>query len=125
MTDSTTPILPGGLGATPPRPPQGALQQVPGVIAISLYMVMLAAVIVFGVVSGGHYPPVFLFFSVFMLAASGGLLLLFRWAWAPRASCGVHSEEGLEGGSGLQAVSIMAAAQRIKAGYVRKLRVRI
>lgn len=82
MTETNTPPHSGESGATPPQPPRGSLLQVPGVVAISLYLVMLAVVIVFGVVSGGHYPPVFLFFSVFMLAASGGLLLLFRWAWA-------------------------------------------
>jgi len=39
-------------------------------------------VIVVGVVAGGHYPPIFLIFAAVFIAASGGLLLLFRWAWA-------------------------------------------
>lgn len=82
MTETTTPTQSGDSGATPPQPTRGALLQVPGVVALSLYLVMLAVVIMFGVVSGGHYPPVFLCFSVFLLAASGGLVLLFRWAWA-------------------------------------------
>jgi hypothetical protein len=58
------------------------LLQLPGLAAIALYMFILAGVIVFGVVSGGHYPPVFLVFSALFFAASGGLLRLFRWAWA-------------------------------------------
>jgi hypothetical protein len=58
------------------------LAQVPGVIAISLYLVLLAVVIVIGVLSGSRYPPFYLFFSALLLTASGGLVLLFRWAWA-------------------------------------------
>jgi hypothetical protein len=54
----------------------------PGLAAIALYMFVLAGVIIFGVVSGRHYPPVFLVFSALFFAASGGLLMLFRWAWA-------------------------------------------
>jgi hypothetical protein len=54
----------------------------PALVFISLYLLVLAGVIVLGVVSGGHYPPLFLLFSVIFIAASGGLLLLFRWAWA-------------------------------------------
>jgi hypothetical protein len=53
----------------------------PGLIAISLYLLLLAVVIVIGAV-GGHYPKLFLILPVFLLAASGGLLMLFRWAWA-------------------------------------------
>jgi hypothetical protein len=54
----------------------------PGLAAIALYLLVLAAVIALGVVSGGHYPAVFLIFSVLFIAASAGLILLFRWAWA-------------------------------------------
>lgn len=64
-----------------PKPASGILQ-LPGLIAISLYMLLLAVVIVFGVVGGGHYPPLFLILSVFFLAASAGLVRLLRWAWA-------------------------------------------
>ena len=67
---------------TPPQFPRGSLVQVPGVIAISLYMVLLAGVIIYGVVVGAHYPPVFLVISALLFAGSGGLILLFRWAWA-------------------------------------------
>ena len=53
----------------------------PGLAAIALYLLLLAVVIVIGVV-GGHYPPLFLILPVFLIAACGGLLMLFRWAWA-------------------------------------------
>lgn len=53
----------------------------PALIAIALYLLLLAVVIVFGVV-GGHYPALFLILPVFLFAASGGLVMLFRWAWA-------------------------------------------
>jgi glycerol-3-phosphate acyltransferase PlsY len=61
---------------------QKGLLPLPGSAAISLYLLVLAAVIVLGVVSGAHYPPLYLFFSAAFITASGGLLLLFRWAWA-------------------------------------------
>jgi hypothetical protein len=64
------------------NPPSQQLLSLPGLIAISLYLLVLAAVITLGVASGGHYPPLFLFFSVTLIAASAGLLKLFRWAWA-------------------------------------------
>jgi len=54
----------------------------PALAAIALYLLLLAGTIVLGVVSGGHYPPVFLVFSALFIAACGGLLMLFRWAWA-------------------------------------------
>jgi glycerol-3-phosphate acyltransferase PlsY len=62
--------------------PQKSLLRLPGVVAISLYLLALAAVIIFGVVSGAHYPPLYLFFSAAFITASGGLLMFFRWAWA-------------------------------------------
>lgn len=69
--------------ATNPRGPSGKheLFPLPGLIAISLYLLLLSVVIVVGAV-GGHYPKLFLILPVFLLAASGGLLMLFRWAWA-------------------------------------------
>jgi hypothetical protein len=54
----------------------------PGLAAIAFYLLVLAGVIVLGVVQGQHYPPIFLIFSALFIAASGGLLLLLRWAWA-------------------------------------------
>ena len=61
--------------------PKRELFPLPGLVAISFYLLLLAVVIVIGVV-GGHYPAVFVLLSVFLFAACGGLLMLFRWAWA-------------------------------------------
>jgi len=58
------------------------LLDLPGLAAIALYLLMLAGVIVFGVVAGQHYPPLYLVLSAALIAASAGLLLLLRWAWA-------------------------------------------
>jgi hypothetical protein len=71
---------------TPVREPTSAasrrdLLPLPGLVAISLYLLFLAVVIVIGVV-GGHYPVVFVMLPVLLFAACGGLLMLFRWAWA-------------------------------------------
>ena len=63
-------------------PPQRDLLPLPGLAAISLYLLALAGVIVLGVVDGRHYPPLFLVFAAGFMAASAGLLLLLRWAWA-------------------------------------------
>ena len=54
----------------------------PGLAAIALYLLVLAGVIILGVVSGRHYPTVFLVFSALFMASSAGLLMLFRWAWS-------------------------------------------
>jgi hypothetical protein len=61
--------------------PKRELLPLPGLAAISFYLIVLAVVIIVGVV-GGHYPALFLLLSVFLFAACGGLLMLFRWAWA-------------------------------------------
>jgi hypothetical protein len=53
----------------------------PGVAAIALYLLLIAGTIVVGVVSGAHYPWGFLIFSAAFIAASGGLIVGFRWAW--------------------------------------------
>jgi hypothetical protein len=75
--------------AAPPPAPSPALSPAsgpqlppPGLAAIALYLLLLAGTIILGVASGGHYPPLFLAFSALFIAASAGLLLLFRWAWA-------------------------------------------
>jgi hypothetical protein len=73
MTDET------GKNAPAPR---RVLVPLPALVFISLYLLVLAVVIVLGVVSGGHYPALFLIFAAIFITASGGLLLLFRWAWA-------------------------------------------
>jgi hypothetical protein len=57
------------------------LLPLPGLAAISLYLFVLAGVIVVGVM-GGHYPALFLVLPVFLFASCGGLLMRFRWAWA-------------------------------------------
>jgi len=65
----------------PAPPPRRELLPLPGLVALSLYLLLLSVVIIVGSV-GGHYPRLFLILPVFLLAASGGLLMLFRWAWA-------------------------------------------
>ena len=64
-------------GAGTPRGPF----PLPGVAAICLYLLLLSGVIILGV-AGKHYPPAFLIFAALFIAASAGLLLSFRWAWA-------------------------------------------
>ena len=71
--------------ATPksdPQPKRADLLPLPAMAAISLYLLVLAGVIIVGVVGTRHYPPVFLFFALCFVAASTGLLRLKRWAWA-------------------------------------------
>jgi hypothetical protein len=72
----------GDRQSTEPQPARKEFLPLPGLAAISLYLLVLAVTIVFGVVSGRHYPPLFLILSAGFITASGGLLLLFRWAWA-------------------------------------------
>jgi hypothetical protein len=57
------------------------LLPLPGLAAISLYLLILAGVLIVGV-AGGHYPPLFLILAAAFIAASAGLMLLLRWAWA-------------------------------------------
>ncbi len=63
------------------RPLRRALLPLPGLAAISLYLLVLSGVIILGV-AGGHYPPLFLILAAAFMAASAGLMLLLRWAWA-------------------------------------------
>ena len=75
---STTASEPDRAASTPPRdrlPP-------PGLAAISLYLFVLAGVIIQGVVSGRHYPPIFLILAAAFMTSGAGLIMLFRWAWA-------------------------------------------
>jgi len=74
--DETTPA-----SSTNTPPPKRELLPLPGLVAISLYLLLLSVVIVIGTL-GGHYPRLFIVLPVFLLAACGGLLMLFRWAWA-------------------------------------------
>jgi uncharacterized membrane protein (DUF2068 family) len=57
------------------------LLQLPGLIAISIYMLLLAGIFVVYVVNN-RLGSVYLVFSVLFIAAALGLLLLLRWAWA-------------------------------------------
>ena len=62
-------------------PQKRELVPLPGLVAIAFYLLLLAVIIIVGVV-GGHYPAAFVLLPVFLFAACGGLLMLFRWAWA-------------------------------------------
>jgi hypothetical protein len=62
-------------------PQHPGLRQFPGLVAISLYMFLLAAFFCYSVVTG-RMQPLFLIFSVFFVSSSLGLLFLMRWAWA-------------------------------------------
>jgi len=64
------------------QPPSRERFPLPGLAAISLYMLALAAVIVLGVAGGRHYPPFLLVFAACFISASAGLMMLMRWAWA-------------------------------------------
>ena len=57
------------------------LLQLPGLLAVDLYM-LLSAVIVCINVAHGQVESFYLIFSVLFIAAALGLLLLLRWAWA-------------------------------------------
>jgi hypothetical protein len=72
---------PDSQGGVPAAGGWTELARTPGLAAIALYMLVLAGTVILGV-AGGHFPPLYLFFPVFFIAAGLGLLLLFRWAWA-------------------------------------------
>ena len=73
---SSGPIQPEGAPAPRRQLP------LPGLAAISLYLLVLSGVIILGVVNGAQYPPLFLVFAAVFIAASLGLLRQLRWAWA-------------------------------------------
>jgi hypothetical protein len=68
-----------------PRAKQGVepakLTKLPGLIAISLYMMLLAGVVIVRVATGIS-RPLLLIFPVLFVAGALGMLLLLRWAWA-------------------------------------------
>ena len=66
----------------PAQPPRRNRLPLPGLAAISLYLLLLSGVIILGVVSGHYYPSFFLIFAAGFITAAAGLLLLLRWAWA-------------------------------------------
>ena len=76
---------PNNLTAKVPLDPSAGkaepVMPLPGMVAIALYMLVLAGVISFGVV-GKHITPIFLIVAPFFVTASFGLLRMFRWAWA-------------------------------------------
>jgi hypothetical protein len=67
--------------AASPVPAKRDWAPLPGLLAIGLYLLVLAGVIILGVV-GGHYPSLFLILAAAFITASAGLVLLLRWAWA-------------------------------------------
>jgi hypothetical protein len=62
-------------------PARKSVMLMPGVAAIGIYMLVLAATVVVGVASG-RVRPLYLVFSALFIAASFGLVLFLRWAWA-------------------------------------------
>jgi hypothetical protein len=84
MSTESNPNLPPIGSPAPqaqPKAEKSALFKLPGLIAIGLYMLLLAGVVVLYVVQGrlGH---LYLVFSPLFIAAGLGLMMLFRWAWA-------------------------------------------
>jgi hypothetical protein len=63
------------------RKKKPVLLQFPGLIAIGLYMMLSAGIVVVLVVRG-QQRPLYLIFSVLFIAGALGLMLLLRWAWA-------------------------------------------
>ena len=60
------------------KPP---LLKLPGLVAISIYMVLLAGTMV-AFVMNRHLGLLYLIFPVLFIAGALGLLMLLRWAWA-------------------------------------------
>jgi hypothetical protein len=81
-TDSETTRTEDDAKKAPAAAAAGFQFPLPGLTAIALYLLVLSGVIILGVVSGRHYPAVFLVFSALFMASSAGLLMLFRWAWS-------------------------------------------
>lgn len=72
------------IAPAPPAEPKSArspLLKLPGLVAISVYMLLLAGVTVVSVLAQ-HTGFIYLVFAVFFIAGALGLLLLQRWAWA-------------------------------------------
>jgi hypothetical protein len=84
MTADANPDTPA---AGSPEPPVQAnagsvkLWKLPGLVAIGLYMLLLAGVVVVSVVQG-RVGLLFLVFPPLFIAGGLGLLMLLRWAWA-------------------------------------------
>ncbi|MGO8933982.1 MAG: hypothetical protein ACLPLZ_17025 [Terracidiphilus sp.] len=74
----TTGTAPAPTGRKSQKP---SLLKLPGLIAISLYMLLLSGVTVVSVMNH-RAGALYLIFSVLFIAGALGLLLLLRWAWA-------------------------------------------
>ena len=64
-----------------PKALRSSVFQFPAVVAIGLYLIVLALVNIVGV-AGGQIRPVYLVFSAIFFAVALGLLLMLRWAWS-------------------------------------------
>jgi hypothetical protein len=82
-TDANTSTSTPGIAPAPTgrKSQLSSLLKLPGLIAISLYMLLLTGVTVVSVVEQ-RTGFIYLVFSVFFIAGALGLLLLLRWAWA-------------------------------------------
>jgi lysylphosphatidylglycerol synthetase-like protein (DUF2156 family) len=70
-----------GAAGKPATVPPKREMPLPGLAAISLYMLVLAGTAIVGVAEG-HMPALYLFFSAAFVTAGLGLMLMLRWAWA-------------------------------------------
>ena len=68
------------------KPSETVRELLPGMAAISLYLLILAGLCILTIASGqtpaGLGWPVFIIFSALFICASMGLTLRFRWAWS-------------------------------------------
>jgi hypothetical protein len=64
-----------------PTAPEIGFGRLPGLLAIALYMLLLAGTVILGVAMK-NYPPFYLVFPALFIASGLGLLMMFRWAWA-------------------------------------------
>ena len=72
---------PGAEGEIDPRSASRKGGLLPGLVAIAVYLLLLAAVNIVGVAHGQSHP-LYLVFSAVFIAAALGLVRLLRWAWA-------------------------------------------
>jgi hypothetical protein len=80
-TEANTSTSTRGAAPAEEKLQRSPLFELPGLIAISLYMLLLAGVTVVSVVAQ-RTGFIYLVFSVFFIVGALGLLLLLRWAWA-------------------------------------------
>jgi uncharacterized membrane protein (DUF2068 family) len=83
MADPNTSAPPTGNtpGPSPPKFRAPTALKLPGLVAISIYMLLLAARTVVYVVNH-RIGMLYLVFPVLFISGALGLLLLLRWAWA-------------------------------------------